>query len=83
MNEEELNEKFKQYGMKYPLNTCVFHTELDTILSLPLYLKRSVSFYIDEAENNPEIVHINSFRLEKQAKYEYAIFYSFTPTSKS
>ena len=37
MNEQELDQKFKDYGIKYPLDTCCFHTNLADILILPSY----------------------------------------------
>jgi len=79
MTNEELNEKFEQYGKRYPHKTCVFHTELQTIKNLPFYLKKIVSVYIDEAETNPEIDHINSLRVESQGKNGHAIYYTYTP----
>ena len=79
MTDEQLNLKFEEYGKKYPVNTCVFHNELTTIINLPFYLKKIVSAYIDEAESNPEIDHINSLRVVSQGNYGHAIYYSYTP----
>lgn len=81
MTEAELDQKFKAYARKYPVSTCVFNNELNRILAFPMYLKQVVSLYIDIAEEDSEIDHINSFRLEKQSKNAYAIFYSYTPRS--
>ncbi len=79
MTEPQLDQKFISYAKKYPVDTCAFHKELDRILAFPKYLKQVVSLYIDIAEEDPEIDHINSFRLEKQADNAWAIFYSYTP----
>ncbi len=79
MNEQELDQKFRDYASKYPINTCCFHTDLTDILTLPYYLKKVVSAYIDEAESNNKIDHINSLRTESQGNNHYAIYYSFTP----
>jgi len=79
MNEEKLNMKFINYGKKHPFKSCVFHTNLNRILNLPYYLKQIVSVYIDEAENNPEVDHINSLYVEPQGKHGHAIFYSHNP----
>ncbi|MBK9982093.1 MAG: hypothetical protein IPP15_06645 [Saprospiraceae bacterium] len=79
MTESELDQKFIAYAKKYPFDTCVFHHELNRILAFPIYLKQVVSLYIDIAEEDPEIDHINSFRLEKQTENAWAIFYSYTP----
>lgn len=38
-----------------------------------------VNIYIEEAESNDEIDHINSLRTESQGENSYAIYYSFTP----
>ena len=78
MNEQELDQKFKDYAAKYAIETCCFHNNLSDILNLPFYLKKVVSVYIDEAESNDEIDHINSLRTESQGNNSYAIYYSFT-----
>jgi len=76
MTHEDL--KFENYGKKYPFKNCVFHNDLLTIKSLPLYLKMIVSTYIDEAERNPEVYHINSLRVESH-KHGHEIYYSHAP----
>jgi len=79
MTEQELDQKFRDYAAKYAVNTCCFHTNLSDILGLPYYLKKVVDAYIDEAESNDTIDHINSLRTEAQGGNSHAIYYSFTP----
>lgn len=79
MTNEELDNKFINYSKKYPVETCVFHNDIHSILNLPYYLKLVVSIYVDKAEGDPNIDHINSLRIEKQGDHGHAIYYSYIP----
>jgi len=79
MEEKDIDQKINEYAKKYPFDTCCFHNELGNILSLSYSSKKLISAYIDYAEEDPEIDHINSLKI---GTFRDGLEINFTHTPK-